>query len=363
MRNTASPSPAAAGRSEQPRPLERRPRPSGSRCERALDDRRRTARAPSSRFAGVIARVPGRLPRVEERLEHLVHELPLAPRIHHLFVVGLLFELEDVLREELERAAEVGLERADRPRARLARSDAAVESRRSVGERRRSAREGRRHVAARGLRRATALRRSARASRAARPRRRQAARAGTSSSCTDRVTIASSSSVNVESSIRRRRRRQQIEEARVGRAAPILLRRPAERLAAAPADRRCCGAAARAIRPRSGRRSSRRRSRRSAPPDRRASRTPSDRWHPRRRSARRSSAAIAAARSSIVHAGSWCARAPRRRSLSERPTSTRPGRAPRVGAMARRSTGGPQVTLETAGSVRSWADAGAARAA
>ena len=59
------------------------------------------------------------LPALEERFEHLVHELPLRPRVHHLFVLGLLLQPEDVLREELERTAEVGFERADRPGAGL----------------------------------------------------------------------------------------------------------------------------------------------------------------------------------------------------------------------------------------------------
>ena len=48
--------------------------------------------------------------------EDLVHELPLASRIHHLFIFGFLFEPKNVLCEELERAREVDFECSDRPR-------------------------------------------------------------------------------------------------------------------------------------------------------------------------------------------------------------------------------------------------------
>ena len=37
--------------------------------------------------------MPVLLPALEERLEHLVHELSLRARIHDLFVVGLFLEL------------------------------------------------------------------------------------------------------------------------------------------------------------------------------------------------------------------------------------------------------------------------------
>ena len=53
------------------------------------------------------------LPAFEERFEHLVDELPLRARIHDLFVFGLLFQPDDVLREELEWTAQVSLECAD----------------------------------------------------------------------------------------------------------------------------------------------------------------------------------------------------------------------------------------------------------
>ena len=57
-----------------------------------------------------------RLPLGEERLKHFVDELTLPPRVHDLFVVGLFFELQNVLREKLERTRRVRFERADRPR-------------------------------------------------------------------------------------------------------------------------------------------------------------------------------------------------------------------------------------------------------
>ena len=40
-------------------------------------------------------------------------ELATPSRIHHFLVVGLLLESEDVLREKLERAGEIGFKRAD----------------------------------------------------------------------------------------------------------------------------------------------------------------------------------------------------------------------------------------------------------
>ena len=70
--------------------------------------------------------MPFVLPASEEGLEHLVHELPLRARIHHLFVVGLFLETDDVLCEELEGTAEIGLECADRPRLLRKRSGLAV---------------------------------------------------------------------------------------------------------------------------------------------------------------------------------------------------------------------------------------------
>src|SRR5262245_44398808 len=61
--------------------------------------------------------MPGFLPSVEELLEHLVDEDALLPRVHHFFVVRLLFECENVAGEKLERTIEIRFERADRPRA------------------------------------------------------------------------------------------------------------------------------------------------------------------------------------------------------------------------------------------------------
>ena len=48
----------------------------------------------------------------------MTEELPLTPRVHHFLVFGLLLQFQDVLREELERAVEIRLDRADRPGAR-----------------------------------------------------------------------------------------------------------------------------------------------------------------------------------------------------------------------------------------------------
>ena len=203
-----------------------------------------------------------------------MHELTLLPRIHHLLVVGLFLEAQDALREELERTVEVGLERAHRPGARRLRAGLTVKRRISG---RRSAPCG-----------ASAQRSRLRLERVERDRiererllhedpfarRRVAgdgrqAGAGTSSTRATTSTSASSSSVMVESATRLRRRRQQIEEARIRRAAPVLLRRPAQRLQERRANRRCSAADAPAIHLRSGRRSSSGRSRRSGPRDRR----------------------------------------------------------------------------------------------
>ena len=183
----------------------------------------------------MIARCPARLPRAEERLEHVVHELPLPPRIHHLFVLGLFLQPQHVLGEELERAVEVGLERAHRPGARPARCRTAPwKSAASAGVRdaRSSAHCGRRPRAAS---RATGSIDSASSHEHARlveglaGNRRQAC-------ARDLVELHRSRHerfvVERERRDQRppRRRRQQIEEPRVGGAAAILLRRPAERL-------------------------------------------------------------------------------------------------------------------------------------
>ena len=103
MRKHRLAEPGGGRRAQQPRPLEARL--GVGQIARARDRRpSRTVARAASRFAGVIAPMPGVLPRVEERLEHLVDELPLPPRIHHLFVVGLFLEPQHVLREKLERA-------------------------------------------------------------------------------------------------------------------------------------------------------------------------------------------------------------------------------------------------------------------
>ena len=101
-------------RSEQSRPFERR-LGVGQSLEALLDDVAKH-RARGVDRVGRDRLMPVVLPALEERFEHLVHELSLRARIHDLFVVGLFLEPEDVLREELERTAEIGLERADRPR-------------------------------------------------------------------------------------------------------------------------------------------------------------------------------------------------------------------------------------------------------
>jgi hypothetical protein len=55
-----------------------------------------------------------------------VDEDALPPRIHHFFVVRLLFKRENVAGEKLERAIEIGFERADRPRASACRRRVAI---------------------------------------------------------------------------------------------------------------------------------------------------------------------------------------------------------------------------------------------
>src|SRR5213075_2925734 len=77
--------------------------------------------------------MPGALPRGEEPLEHVVDEVSLAARIHDLLILGFFLELEDMLREELERTVQVGLDRADRPGARRQVADGAMEIRRIRG--------------------------------------------------------------------------------------------------------------------------------------------------------------------------------------------------------------------------------------
>ncbi len=172
--------------------------------------RRRTSRAPSSMFAGVMARRPAACHSAKNASNTSWTNWPCAPRVHHLFVVGLFFEPEDVLREELERAVEIRLERAHRPRPRRLRARDAVE----VRPRRPARATGAASTHARGAggrprrgrpARATALRRRTRARpRHRRPRATVDSRArGTSSSCDDGDTSDSSSSVNVESVTRR----------------------------------------------------------------------------------------------------------------------------------------------------------------
>ena len=65
----------------------------------------------------MIAPWPALLPLAKELLEDGVDELSLAARVHHLFVVRLFLEPQHMLREELERALEIGFEAADRPGA------------------------------------------------------------------------------------------------------------------------------------------------------------------------------------------------------------------------------------------------------
>ena len=113
LRRARRPPTIRAAASARARP----PPPAAARA--AVDD----GREHRARFVEVLRRdraVSG-LPatRAKNALEHVVDELTLPPRVHHLFVVRLFFEAQHVLREELERAAEVRLERADRPRARL----------------------------------------------------------------------------------------------------------------------------------------------------------------------------------------------------------------------------------------------------
>src|SRR5262249_43456311 len=88
---------AKTGRSrrpEQARPLETA---FGFRQRRDIAfDNVREERACSLEVRVRDRRVTGRLPLAEEVLEHLMNQLPLPARIHHLFVVRLLFELEHV---------------------------------------------------------------------------------------------------------------------------------------------------------------------------------------------------------------------------------------------------------------------------
>ena len=116
MRKHRFAKPGGGGRTEQPRAFE-----PGLRYrqtfERAIDDAGEHL-ARGVEVAGRDGAMTGVLPRIEEPLEHLVDELPLPPRIHHFFVLGLFLEFQHVLREELERAVEIRLDRADRPRAR-----------------------------------------------------------------------------------------------------------------------------------------------------------------------------------------------------------------------------------------------------
>ena len=113
MRITASPRPAAAGDPSS------RVRSSaglgfGQTRQLALDHfgkdfaRRRQGLRRDRAAAGA-------LPRLEEHFEDSMQELPLLPRIHDVGVFRLLVETQDVLREKLERAAQIDLDRAHRP--------------------------------------------------------------------------------------------------------------------------------------------------------------------------------------------------------------------------------------------------------
>ena len=113
-------------RTKQTRPLETRLRMRGD-VTSARSTTSANMRRASSRFAGVIAWCPAACHCPEERLEHLVDELTLPPRVHHLFVFRLLLETQHVLRKELERAVEIRFERADRPAARRLWTETAVE--------------------------------------------------------------------------------------------------------------------------------------------------------------------------------------------------------------------------------------------
>ncbi len=108
--------PGGGRRPEQPRALERRFRvrqPAEARVHDVFEGRARLREvAGRDRVVSVL------FPPPEELLEHLVHELSLLSRVHHLLVVRFFLESQDALREELERTVEIGLERAYRPGAR-----------------------------------------------------------------------------------------------------------------------------------------------------------------------------------------------------------------------------------------------------
>src|SRR5206468_7139353 len=84
----------------------------GQSLERRINDcREQLARA--IEIAGCNRPLTARLPRLEERFEHLVQEPALPLRIHHLFVFRFVFEPQHMLGEKLERTVQIGLERAD----------------------------------------------------------------------------------------------------------------------------------------------------------------------------------------------------------------------------------------------------------
>ena len=220
------------GRSEQPCALETR-----------LGIRKRFERAVHHRgeHAAGLLEIPGRhgaparpLPRGEELLEHLVDELTLTTRIHDLFVVGLLLELEDVLREKLERTIEIRFDRADRPRARRKGADGTVEVGRIRGrprgpQLRPAPRVSLKRIEDRRLERQCFVREDPGVLEwLARDRRQPGARNLVELQRTRHDGVV----VEREGGHRRpaSRRRQQVEEPRVGGGAPILLGRPAERL-------------------------------------------------------------------------------------------------------------------------------------
>ena len=60
--------------------------------------------------------LPRRLPGAEERLQDAVHEHPAPPRGERAFLLPVRLQPQDVLREVLERALQVAVERADRVR-------------------------------------------------------------------------------------------------------------------------------------------------------------------------------------------------------------------------------------------------------
>src|SRR6478672_4242189 len=69
------------------------------------------------------------LPFTEKLLENTVDDLSLAAWIDDLLVRWFFFDRKDVLREEPERTPDIGLERADRPRAHGLASGGAMEFR------------------------------------------------------------------------------------------------------------------------------------------------------------------------------------------------------------------------------------------